>query len=110
MLAALHAWLLEPFADFGFMRRALVACAALALASAPIGTLLVVRRMSLIGDAMAHALLPGAALGFALAATTCIFSVAAQAHVPALVPRETLAAANARMELARAGATAAGPA
>lgn len=50
------------------------------------------------------------ALGFALAATTCIFSVAAQAHVPALVPRETLAAANARMELARAGATAAGPA
>lgn len=50
------------------------------------------------------------ALGFALAATTCIFSVAAQAHVPSLVPRETLAAANARMELARAGATAAGPA
>lgn len=67
MLAALHAWLLEPFADFGFMRRALVACAALAVASAPIGTLLVVRRMSLLGDAMAHALLPGAALGFALA-------------------------------------------
>lgn len=50
------------------------------------------------------------ALGFALAATTCIFSVAAQAHVPSLVPRECLAAANARMELARAGATAAGPA
>jgi len=50
------------------------------------------------------------ALGFALAATTCIFSVAAQAHVPSLVPREALASANARMELARAGATAAGPA
>lgn len=50
------------------------------------------------------------ALGFALAATTCIFSVAAQAHVPSLVSRESLAAANARMELARAGATAAGPA
>lgn len=50
------------------------------------------------------------ALGFALAATTCVFSVAAQAHVPSLVPREALAAANARMELARAGATAAGPA
>ena len=50
------------------------------------------------------------ALGFALAATTCVFSVAAQAHVPSLVPRDTLAAANARMELARAGATAAGPA
>jgi len=50
------------------------------------------------------------ALGFALAATTCVFSVGAQAHVPSLVPREALAAANARMELARAGATAAGPA
>lgn len=50
------------------------------------------------------------ALGFALAATTCVFSVAAQAHVPSLVPRESLATANARMELARAGATAAGPA
>lgn len=50
------------------------------------------------------------ALGFALAATTCVFSVAAQAHVPAVVPRDGLAAANARMELARAGATAAGPA
>ena len=57
----------QPFAEFGFMRRALVACAALALGSAPMGTLLVLRRMSLMGDAMAHAVLPGAAIGFALA-------------------------------------------
>jgi zinc/manganese transport system permease protein len=56
--------LVQPFADYGFMRRALVATCALALGSAPIGTLLVLRRMSLVGDAMAHALLPGAALGF----------------------------------------------
>jgi zinc/manganese transport system permease protein len=40
---------------------------ALALGSAPMGTLLVLRRMSLMGDAMAHAVLPGAAIGFALA-------------------------------------------
>ncbi|WP_088278610.1 metal ABC transporter permease [Ideonella sp. A 288] len=59
--------LLQPFAEFGFMRRALVACAALAIGSAPMGTLLVLRRMSLMGDAMAHALLPGAAVGFMLA-------------------------------------------
>jgi zinc/manganese transport system permease protein len=58
---------LAPFAEFAFMRRALVACLALALGSAPLGTLLVLRRMSLVGDAMAHALLPGAALGFAVA-------------------------------------------
>lgn len=56
--------LIQPFAEYGFMRRALVATFALALGSAPIGTLLVLRRMSLVGDAMAHALLPGAALGF----------------------------------------------
>ena len=59
--------LIQPFAEFGFMRRALVACLALALGSAPMGTLLVLRRMSLMGDAMAHAVLPGAAIGFAIA-------------------------------------------
>lgn len=70
-----YAALIEPFAEHPFMRRALVACAALALGGAPVGTLLVLRRMSLAGDAMAHALLPGAALGFVLAG----YSVAAMA-------------------------------
>jgi zinc/manganese transport system permease protein len=59
--------LAAPFVDYGFMRRALVACMAIAIGSAPVGVLLVLRRMSLMGDAMAHALLPGAALGFVLA-------------------------------------------
>jgi zinc/manganese transport system permease protein len=56
--------LVAPFADYAFMRRALVACLALALGCGPIGVLLVLRRMSLVGDAMAHAVLPGAAVGF----------------------------------------------
>ena len=55
-----------PFAEFGFMRRALVGCLALALGCGPIGTFLVIRRMSLVGDALSHAVLPGAALGFIL--------------------------------------------
>jgi zinc/manganese transport system permease protein len=63
----LSALLLEPFAEYGFMRGALVSSLALALGSAPMGTLLVLRRMSLVGDAMGHALLPGAAVGFVLA-------------------------------------------
>ncbi|MFN6994835.1 MAG: metal ABC transporter permease, partial [Aquincola tertiaricarbonis] len=63
----LPALLWQPFAEFGFMRRALVACLALALTCGPLGTLLVLRRMSLVGDAMAHALLPGAAAGYLLA-------------------------------------------
>ena len=54
---------LAPFVEFGFMRRALVGCTALALGSAPVGVFLMLRRMSLTGDAMAHAILPGAAVG-----------------------------------------------
>ena len=63
----LEALLVEPFADYGFMRRALVACLALGLGSGPIGVLLMLRRMSLVGDAMSHAILPGAAVGFLVA-------------------------------------------
>lgn len=56
--------LIAPFAEFEFMRRALVGVFALALGAGPVGVFLMLRRMSLIGDAMAHAILPGAALGF----------------------------------------------
>ncbi|MDQ2953860.1 MAG: metal ABC transporter permease [Pseudomonadota bacterium] len=60
----LYETLIAPFADFEFMRRALVGNAALALGAGPIGIFLMLRRMSLVGDAMAHAILPGAAVGF----------------------------------------------
>lgn len=59
--------LIAPFADFEFMRRALIGTIALAFGAPPIGVFLMLRRMSLIGDAMAHAILPGAAIGFLLA-------------------------------------------
>ncbi len=58
---------LNPFAEFGFMRRALVGCLALALGCGPLGTFLVIRRMSLMGDALSHAVLPGVAIGFIVA-------------------------------------------
>jgi zinc/manganese transport system permease protein len=58
--------LIAPFAEFEFMRRALVGTLALALGAGPIGVFLMLRRMSLVGDAMAHAILPGAAVGFLL--------------------------------------------
>jgi zinc/manganese transport system permease protein len=57
-------FLIAPFAEFEFMRRALVGVLALALGAAPVGVLLMLRRMSLMGDAMSHAILPGAAIGF----------------------------------------------
>jgi len=62
----MHDLLIAPFTDFGFMRRALVAILALSLGGGSIGVFLILRRMSLMGDALGHALLPGAALGFLL--------------------------------------------
>lgn len=59
--------LISPFIEFGFMRRALVGCLALALGATPIGVFLMLRRMSLAGDAISHAILPGAAVGYLFA-------------------------------------------
>lgn len=71
-------WFVEffiaPFSEFSFMRHALVACLALALGCGPVGVLLVLRRMSLLGDALSHAVLPGAAIGF-LVAGLSLFSM-----------------------------------
>jgi len=62
----LYDTLIGPFAEFEFMRRALAGTVALALGGAPVGVFLMLRRMSLVGDAMAHAILPGVAVGFLL--------------------------------------------
>jgi zinc/manganese transport system permease protein len=59
--------LFSPFIEFGFMRRALAGCLALSLGATPVGVFLMLRRMSLAGDAMSHAILPGAAIGYLLA-------------------------------------------
>ena len=57
----------QPFAEFGFMRRALLGCIAISIGATPVGVFLMLRRMSLTGDAMAHAILPGAAIGYLIA-------------------------------------------
>jgi zinc/manganese transport system permease protein len=59
--------IVAPFGEFAFMRRALAGCLALSLGGAPVGVILMLRRMSLTGDAMAHAILPGAAIGYLVA-------------------------------------------
>jgi len=64
--------------------------------------------IAVVTDRLSMGLL--AALGFIGAVGTVGFSVAAPALVPALVPRQQLAAANGRLELARSAAFAAGPA
>ena len=65
-MTTLWTLLCQPFAEFAFMRHALAAILALALGCGPVGTFLVLRRMSLMGDALSHAVLPGVAAGFLL--------------------------------------------
>ena len=59
-----YSLIVAPFVDYAFMQRALVGSLMLSLGACPIGVFLMLRRMSLSGDAMAHAILPGAAAGF----------------------------------------------
>lgn len=64
--------LIQPFIEFGFMRRALIACVALSLSATPLGVFLLLRRMSLVGDALSHAVLPGAAIGYLLSGLSLV--------------------------------------
>jgi zinc/manganese transport system permease protein len=64
--ARVFEYLIEPFIRYGFMQRALFGSLLLSASCAPVGVFLMLRRMSLTGDAMAHAILPGAAMGFLL--------------------------------------------
>ncbi|WP_194208122.1 zinc ABC transporter permease AztB [Superficieibacter sp. 1612_C1] len=66
MTGWLYEWFVAPFTAFGFMRNALYGSVLLSLSACPVGVFLTLRRMSLMGDAMAHAILPGAAMGFLL--------------------------------------------
>jgi zinc/manganese transport system permease protein len=68
MSLSAYALLIGPFESFGFMRIALAACLALALANGPLGIMLLLRRMALDGNVLSHAVMPGAALGFVYAA------------------------------------------
>lgn len=62
----------HPFIEFGFMRRALVACMLLSVSATPLGVFLLLRRMSLVGDALSHAVLPGAAIGYLISGLSLV--------------------------------------
>jgi ABC-type Mn2+/Zn2+ transport system permease subunit len=55
-------WLTEPFSQL-FMQRALAAAMLAAVATALVGTWVVLRGLTFMGDALAHGVLPGIALG-----------------------------------------------
>jgi zinc/manganese transport system permease protein len=64
--------IISPFAEFEFMQRALFGCLLLSINGSLIGVFLLLKRMSLSGDAIAHAILPGAAIGYLLAGLNII--------------------------------------
>ncbi|MEL0659478.1 metal ABC transporter permease [Psychromonas arctica] len=72
MISDVYNLFIEPFSDFSFMQRALWGCIVLSISATPIGVFLTLRRMSLTGDAMAHAILPGAAIGFLISGVSII--------------------------------------
>ncbi|MGB0919391.1 MAG: metal ABC transporter solute-binding protein, Zn/Mn family [Holosporaceae bacterium] len=59
-----HAALIAPFAQYAFMQKALLGCIALSLGCGSIGSFLVLRRMSLVADALSHGLFPGVCVAF----------------------------------------------
>lgn len=60
----MYHFFIDPFITYSFLNKALVVCLILSLSCSPIGVLLVLRRMSLLGDALSHSVLPGVAIGY----------------------------------------------
>ncbi len=58
-------FLLEPF-SYAFLQRGLLVAALLGLSGGLLGSILVLRRLSLMGDALSHSLLPGIGVAYLL--------------------------------------------
>lgn len=71
------AWWIEPFTSNGFMQNALWAGLLAVLATSVVGTWVVLRGMSFLGDALAHGVLPGIALAFVLGVNTTVGALVA---------------------------------
>ncbi|SBG90262.1 Zinc ABC transporter [Klebsiella pneumoniae] len=76
----------QPFIEFGFMRRALVVCLALSLSTTMLGVFLLLRRMSLMGDALSHAILPGVAVGYLLSGMSLLAMTSAASSPVSWLP------------------------
>lgn len=92
-MVALLDLILEPL-SFAFMQRSLVVAVAVGILCAVVGSFLMVQRLSLLGDAISHSLLPGLAIAFSLGfniylgafiagmlSTVCISWIQRQTHL-----------------------------
>ena len=77
-------WLTEPF-EFAFMQRALLAGMFAVAMTSTIGTWVVVRGMSFVGDALAHGVLPGIAVAFLIGIDPAIGAFAAAVVMVAVI-------------------------
>lgn len=77
-------WLLEPLA-YGFMQRGLLAAMIVGVVCAVIGSYVVLRSMAFLGDALAHAILPGVALAYLLGGNLTIGALVAAVLVALLI-------------------------
>ncbi len=65
-------WWIEPFRDNDFMMNALIAGLLTVVATSVVGTWVVLRGMSFLGDAVAHGILPGVAIAFVVGVNTSL--------------------------------------
>jgi zinc/manganese transport system permease protein len=63
----LYEFLIDPFLGSDAMKLALAATLAVSIAGAPLGVMLIIRRMALAGDVLTHTLLPGVAAAYLIA-------------------------------------------
>src|SRR5665648_40812 len=70
------AWLTDPF-TLEFMQRALVASLIVGVVCSVIGCFVVLRAMAFLGDALAHAILPGVAIAYLLGANLLVGALVA---------------------------------
>lgn len=73
-------WLLQPFA-YEFMQRGLLASLLVGVLCAVIGCYVVLRSMAFLGDALAHAILPGVAIAYIMGADLMIGALVAAVFV-----------------------------
>jgi ABC-type Mn2+/Zn2+ transport system permease subunit len=71
------AWWVDPFVDNPFMRDALWAALLTVVCTSVIGTWVVLRGLSFLGDALAHGVLPGIAIAFVTGGSTTIGALVA---------------------------------
>lgn len=66
LVFAMFELFINPFVEFSFMQSALWGCIIICLSAVPVGVFMLLRRMSLTGDAIAHSILPGVGIAYLL--------------------------------------------